>query len=156
MGLDMYLKAQKYVSKMNYETEPPSNYPDYNKIASLYPELDTDNIYGYEISRTIAYWRKANQIHQWFVDNCQDGEDDCKLYYVDRPQLEELLNLCKQVKANQGKAEDLLPPQAGFFFGSTDIDDYYWADIDDTIVQLSAILENEKLKEYDFYYQSSW
>ena len=25
----------------------------------------------------IASWRKANAIHKWFVDNVQDGVDDC-------------------------------------------------------------------------------
>ena len=44
------------------------------------------------------YWRKANQIHKWFVDHCQDGIDDCREAYVSDEQLEELLNLCKKVK----------------------------------------------------------
>jgi hypothetical protein len=46
---------------------------------------------------TVAYWRKANQIHNWFVENVQDGNDDCKDYYVSRKQLEELRDTCKAV-----------------------------------------------------------
>ena len=30
------------------------------------------------IDEEVGYWRKANAIHKWFVDNVQDGNDDCK------------------------------------------------------------------------------
>ena len=39
-----------------------------------------DDEHKYPHSRIIeqvGYWRKANQIHNWFVENVQDGEDDC-------------------------------------------------------------------------------
>lgn len=160
MGLDMYLKAKKYVNKHDYKQQDskPKMTQEYINLATLYPELDTGDIYGFEISRSIAYWRKANQVHVWFVLHCQGGEDDCREHYVDREQLQELLDLCKKVLDKKDKAYALehLPPQQGFFFGSTEIDDWYWQDITETIVQLSAILENERLKDYDFYYQASW
>ena len=35
----------------------------------------------------VGYWRKANQIHKWFVDNVQDGVDDCGEYKVTKEQL---------------------------------------------------------------------
>ena len=50
-----------------------------------------------EITEEVCYWRKANQIHNWFVENVQNGEDDCQNYYVSIEQLEELYNLCKIV-----------------------------------------------------------
>lgn len=48
----------------------------------------------------VGYWRKANQIHCWFVENVQDGIDDCGTYEVTEKQLVELLNTCKEVKAH--------------------------------------------------------
>lgn len=45
----------------------------------------------------MGYWRKANQIHGWFVDNVQGGEDDCGEYEVTRSQLQELLYLVLEV-----------------------------------------------------------
>lgn len=48
----------------------------------------------------VGYWRKANQIHNWFVENVQDGIDDCGTYEVTEKQLVNLLNTCKEVKAN--------------------------------------------------------
>ena len=29
-----------------------------------------------------GYWRKANHIHKWIVDNLQDGKDDCQEHSV--------------------------------------------------------------------------
>ena len=60
---------------------------------------DTDHKYGYKsIIEEVGYWRKANAIHKWFVDNVQDGEDNCGYYKVAPEQLEELLNICKLIK----------------------------------------------------------
>jgi len=52
------------------------------------------------IVEEVAYWRKANQIHKWFVDNVQDGEDDCKEYYVSHEQLKQLLEIVNIVLAS--------------------------------------------------------
>lgn len=49
------------------------------------------------IIEEVGYWRKANAIHKWFVDNIQDGEDDCGYYEIAPEQLEELLNICKLI-----------------------------------------------------------
>ena len=48
----------------------------------------------------VGYWRKANQIHAWFVDNVQDGIDDCREYEISKENLEKLLETCKTVKDN--------------------------------------------------------
>lgn len=132
-----------------------------------------------------AYWRKSNQIHQWFVQNVQDGNDDCKDYYVSREQLKELVELCKTVLqtaktvdghvwngitwtqkdgevhdykpglviVNQEEIEELLPTASGFFFGSTDYDEYYMKDLQDTINMLEPLLEDE---DGEYEYSSSW
>ena len=103
----------------------------------------------------VAYWRKANQIHKWFVDHVQDGNDNCEEYRVTRDQLQLLLDNCKLVLINKEEAPNLLPPQEGFFFGSYEYDEFYWQDIQDTIDQLEKIL-NEYPEDWDFKYQSSW
>lgn len=64
-----------------------------------YYHWDTNHEYGHKsIIEEIGYWRKANAIHKWFVDNIQDGEDDCGYYEVASEQLEELLDICKLIK----------------------------------------------------------
>jgi hypothetical protein len=100
-----------------------------------------------------GYWRKANAIHQWFVHNAQNDNDDCKKYPVKRKKLESLLSICKIIKENPKIAKKLLPTHQGFFFGGYDYDQYYYECIDDTIKILEKALKDKKKK---FYYQSSW
>lgn len=150
----MYLNARKYVGDWSHAKTAERTL--YRQIASAYglngwrckgsPHLYADV--------SVAYWRKANQIHSWFVRNCQDGKDECQRSYVSRAQLEELRELCQ--KAISNKDASLLEPQEGFFFGATDIDDYYWQDLADTVKQLDRILSNETFKDWEFEYHSSW
>ena len=46
----------------------------------------------------VAYWRKTNAVHKWFVDHVQDGEDDCAWHNeVTKEVLEELRDICKEI-----------------------------------------------------------
>lgn len=103
-----------------------------------------------------GYWRKANMIHQWFVENVQDNEDDCRIYHVSRESLKTLYNLCCEIykDKNANKAQELLPTQSGFFFGSTQYDDDYFEDIKLTIDIIDKALKLDE--RWEFYYQSSW
>ena len=145
MGLDMYLYARQFAFNGF------KNQDLYNKLVQEAPfALDTASV-----QVQVAYWRKANQIHKWFVDHVQDGNDNCEEYRVTRDQLQLLLDNCKLVLINKEEAPNLLPPQEGFFFGSYEYDEFYWQDIQDTIEQIEKIL-NEYPEEWDFQYQSSW
>ena len=147
MGLDMYLNAKVYLSEYNPEAKEISD-----KIAALMHTSLRPN----EVSFQVAYWRKANAIHKWFVDTVQDGNDDCKEYYVDNQQLQALVDTCKAVLNDNSLAESLLPPQQGFFFGNTEIDEYYLDDLKTTVERLEIILKDYSDSKWDFYYQSSW
>ena len=123
----------------------------YNKLVQEAPfALDTATL-----QVQVGYWRKANQIHSWFVNHVQGGVDNCEEYRVTRDQLQLLLDNCKLVLMNKEEAKTLLPRQEGFFFGSYEYDEFYWYDIQDTIDQIEKIL-NEYPEEWDFQYQSSW
>ena len=67
-----------------------------------YPSWDKDKRYGsVGIVENVGYWRKANAIHKWFVDNVQDGIDDCDYHNeVTKEILEDLLDTCEKVIAN--------------------------------------------------------
>lgn len=151
MGLDMYLKKHIYIG---------ANY-DHNEVTgeiSLKTKNKPIKVNLKKVSYIVeeaAYWRKSNSIHKWFVDNVQEGEDDCKEYYVSKEQLQELLDLCKKVLKNPKENQHLLPPKSGFFFGSTDNLDEYIYDLKRTIKQLKEVLK-EKEGIFDYYYQSSW
>lgn len=166
MGLDMYLHRRTYVKNWSHMAPEEVHQISVKLAKKKHPYIETKKISG--IVEEVGYWRKVNAIHNWFVQNCQDGVDDCKEYSVESSQLEELLNICKQIKEDHSKAEELLPPQEGFFFGNTDLDDWYFRGINDTIEILEPLVKmNTKLnedaankifhKDYPYYYyQSSW
>jgi hypothetical protein len=109
----------------------------------------------YDDKNGVIYWRKANQIHRWFVENVQNDVDDCATYKVTKEQLLMLYDDCKEVmkQKNQSISEKILPTTSGFFFGSVDYDQDYYNDIQYTIDLLEKILKERK-KIY--YYFSSW
>ena len=149
MGLDMYLNARRYVSE----------YSERDK--ELRGELDKlTEVNGLPIQEVVCeamYWRKANAIHRWFVNNVQKGVDDCGTYYVSNDKLKELIELCKQVMSNKGKACELLPTGSGFFFGTVEYDDWYFEGVQDTIDRLESLLSDEKITDnFIFEYHSSW
>jgi len=107
------------------------------------------------VSVTVATWRKANQVHKWFVDTIQNGVDDCGTYYLELEQLEPLRALCQKALDQPALASTLLPTQSGFFFGSYEYDEWYWEDIKGTIAQLDWVIDTHT--EYQGYeYSSSW
>ena len=140
MGLDMYLEGEKYLYRGGKDKE----------VSDLLPEFG--GLPVKKVRAEVAYWRKANQIHSWFVKNVQNGKDDCGDYYVDRQQLKELAALCKQ--ALNKKDASLLEPKDGFFFGGTAIDSWYWDNLKDTVKQLNKALKLPD--DISFYYHSSW
>lgn len=104
----------------------------------------------------LAYWRKANAIHAWFVENVQGGVDDCNHYVVTPEQLKNLHDLCHSVIIGTAQAAEKLPTRDGFFFGSTKYDDLYMGDLIDTVCVIRKILENPVTCKKKIFYQSSW
>lgn len=156
MGLDMYLSAKRYMSTAFRKEDGEKQ----EAIQKLFPELDGmvgrwgDNSCVKEVSIDVGYWRKANAIHDWFVKNVQGGEDQCRPHYVDREQLIELRELCQQVLDNHRLAPELLPTTSGFFFGSTEYDDYYYQDLELTVKIIDSIVDLPTTWEFE--YRSSW
>ena len=164
MGLDMYLNARKYVSS-NFGIDPEGNtYEDTLSIAGLSKsDLPNDDYGSLTISVKAMYWRKANAIHNWFVNNVQDGEDNCREYEVGREQLAELRELCDRVLKDHSLASELLPTQSGFFFGGTEFDEWYFASLEETRDALDKLLDPSNplnkgsgFGSWWFTYDSSW
>lgn len=159
-----------------------------DEYKTRYCDWDTEHKYGYKsLLEQLVSWRKANQIHNWFVENVQDGKDDCANYEVTKEQLKTLFKLCMKVKLAsklvKGKvkngytfkdgveipniedgeyiedpstAMELLPSQSGFFFGSTEYDQWYMSDIDFTIKKILEVLRTTDFDKEIVFYSSSW
>ena len=63
---------------------------------------------------------------------------------IERKDVEELLDRCNQVLEDHSKAEELLPTEDGFFFGSTDYDKYYFEDV----LNVRNYIENTLIPEF--------
>jgi hypothetical protein len=197
MGLDMYLekinrKAIKFEEELRkvdswIEQEEKKNSELYQEMKPYIVKRGSDSYSYPSLSEEIGYWRKANHIHDWFVNNVQNGVDDCGTYEVTKEQLEELKSVCETViassklvdgKVNGGTswtkdtgevqiwddgkvmensevAEDILPTQAGFFFGATEYDEYYYGDVAKTIEFIDKALGTD-FETYAVQYSSSW
>ena len=171
MGLDMYLSVRKYVSRLDFDAkrEQGSGIPEDPQFHRLVESLDMTEFLeagesaGAHVEIPVAYWRKANAIHKWFVDTRADGVDQCQPIGVATEHLEELVGLCKEVLDDRSKAEELLPSEGGFFFGSTEYDEWYFEGIEYTHKRLSKVVELMKrtddkgYHDYDWaVYQASW
>ena len=187
MGLDMYLHR-----KENVYGEPAIEIKKANKL----PLRDEEHP-QYEWVQLVtecAYWRKANAIHKWFINNCGEGDENRRTMEVSLEDLKELLRVCREVlqsielvdgkvsngytirKNSKGKIEKvynfvdgkvikdatickkLLSTCSGFFFGSTDYDEYYVECIQETIEQLEGVIKDAEESDKDvwFEYYASW
>lgn len=154
MGLDMYLTARRSYYK-NFGALPP-------KVAEV-PE-------GYvvrSVQTEAVYWRKDNAIHSWFVKNVQDDVDDCGEYGVTGAQLVMLRDLCADLLLSRDIAEvaEKLPPKEGFFFGSYEIDEWYWLGLERTVLKIDRALLafptwidgcDDENAVWDYTYRASW
>lgn len=140
MGLDMYLSAKRFYW---HDEELPEikNVPEGFSVS--------------QIEVQAMYWRKANAIHNWFVENVQDGEDDCRSCSVSREQLEKLADICEQVATHKIAPEEGLPTINGFFFGDTEYGEYYFEEVERTAKELKTILSSFD-DTWRFEYMASW
>jgi hypothetical protein len=188
MGLDMYLYRSKKVKGLTAEdySKVDNTISDVPKEAfksvresikgrtkQAYEQLDEvvkeRGVYSKWLSifEDIGYWRKANQIHTYFVQECQGGIDECQLARISQKKLNKLMSLCKQALALkevylndgiiQGKGcEEILPTASGFFFGGTEFNEWYFQDIEETIEIISKVLKETDFKTQTIFYRSSW
>lgn len=180
MGLDMYFNKRKYVKNWDHKSDKFEVIVKKNGKV-----LEGSDKVAY-VEYDAGYWRKANAIHNWFVEHCADGEDDWRDMDVSEKQIKELLDTVNKVlaasKLVKGKikngerstpngwepimedgeyikdpkvAQELLPTQSGFFFGSTDYDQWYYQQLVDTKKILEDALAGAT-EDDEFTYRASW
>ena len=169
-----------YISGWDFPNRPPE--PLYGLISAalgFVPHEGSPHINirrsengGFIVEPVVMYWRKCNQIHQWFVENCQGGIDECQESDPIHPEvLADLVERCDRITAahraavpagGPGEAmrahdlaSELLPTQGGFFFGSTDYDEWYWKDVEATAETLREQVFRLP-KGATLFYRSSW
>ena len=136
MGLDMFLtRRQKNIK--NEETE--------------------EVLYWKKAPEEVLYWRKANQIRNWIVNHTELEEDDnLRAVELSKDVLEDLKNDCELVLENHDKAEEIMPTCSGFFFGSTEYDEYYFDILKYTTEKIEIILNTTDFETEVIEYEDWW
>lgn len=158
MGLDMYLTKRTYVQNWDYMKESEKNYVSVKGADEKHIKPERVQY----VIEQLCYWRKANHIHKWFIDNIQNGVDDGEEYIVSLPELKQLMDVCYEVITDNSKAQELLPTSDGFFFGGTAYDEWYFTQTTNTYKILKDIVE--ELESYEtplnnsawMHYRASW
>lgn len=187
MGPDQYLEARTCnvggyagVRKASYGNSEEVR--TYDAIMEACGLTDTElEVRSIDLSFSVGYWRKANAVHQWFVRNVQNNEDDCEAHYVSNEDLLKLLAVCKNILSTVDKgepeveesygyisesfpdltldtelADSTLPTQSGFFFGGTAYDEYYVEDLERTVDIIEKLQKSKFWDNFNFYYRASW
>ena len=81
-----------------------------------------------------AYFRKVNFLFKYYEDRGK-MYDQCYAF-TDVDDIDDIIDKCEQVLKDHSLAHSLLPTQSGFFFGSTDYDDWYFSDVKDCLKQM--------------------
>ena len=166
MGLDMYLHAT--VRRTEFETRSgETNFnatsEDTNSakldLISVYrmmgvDGIQADNYLSADLTFQAMYWRKSNAIHGWFCRNLDEEVKNCKEIPVSRKQLRKLQDDIQET-LKTGSTRNF-PPQTGFFFGSNEVDDWYWRDLKRTAEKLDDIFKSERMLNAHFTYSASW
>lgn len=142
MGLDMYLQTVK--------TE--HSYPDGT------PEAPYQGRHITHITKEdVGYFRKFNALHGYISATATPyGIENCQDVYLSAEYIEETLEMLKDLKAHPEKVAEVLPPTDGFFFGSQEVDEYYWQNVDDAIETFQRILDTVDFTKVDVIYYAWW
>lgn len=145
-------------------TKKETGHEDYMAIRSLYYEMKKYFEYEFELdaldkAKTIkdveawfkginwewfrkpkaAYFRKVNSIYAYFADRLED-----EMCVVNKSDILDIM--AKAIKVleahDEETSKELLPTQGGFFFGSTDYDDWYYHDMITILNEFGKLLLN--------------
>ena len=158
MGLDMYIFKVKKTAHSIKELGDLDRNPkpgdaaiaEFEPLNQPYADSAPDH---YTIFQEVAYWRKFNALHSWFVSNVQKDVDNCGLYELEKDDLFSCLDVLEETFHKKNPVR--LPPSAGFFFGSTEVDDYYWNKVESSIEIISKLIDYTDWDKERLFYQSS-
>jgi hypothetical protein len=155
MGLDMYFSTRHATSKrvdrktgeeVTLDWGLPNASDVYEGSKTITTMIDTE----------CGYFRKFNALHVYLVNHFGDDEDNCQPIYIAKSGVEQILANLKEIQEDHAKAQSIMPTQSGFFFGSTDYDEWYFAYIDEAITMFTDVLAVLEDEDDCLVYQASW
>ena len=153
MGLDMYLYKKIYIGGQYAENKSDNlvvvkgNGSAQTKIFVKIKDIDY-------IEKKVLHWRKNYAINEWFLDKVGDGGDDnCRYFYVDKRDLEELRDILSDIYFAKDKKEK--KELAIKHLNTDDLEEYfdeYLEDFERTYKELNDIINSADYNDAEFYY----
>lgn len=159
---------------------PNLDLPSINDITELEPVVNidgynTDTYELFDIRDTKSYYRKVNQIQNYFEErfyedgNDYDGDDyNNVVTKVDDLTIDDIIDRIDTIESSKNRektAKKEFPTTEGFFYGSTEYDQSYFVSNDEfkhDLIELQKIRNeiNQKLENTDYHavitYSSWW
>lgn len=101
--------------------------------------------------KELLFFKKVNFLLPFFdyTENYEDIE-------INKQQVEDLVNTCKQVLKEKSKAKTLLPNTEGFFFGSTEYDEMYFDNVKLVLQRFQHLLKTFNFEKDKLIMSCSW
>lgn len=127
MGLD------QAIVKMSVESaEQIAKWEDGGRMGE-FPDVKTDEVWT---------GRKENHIHRVVWTLTEVEPKNCGYVHLSKEVVNEMAVRLRAVLANHSLALELMPPQDGFFFGGTDLNEWYFKDLEQELADFTAILKD--------------
>ena len=159
---------------------PNLDLPSINDIIELEPVVNidgynTDTYELFHVSGADHYYRKTNQIQNYFEEHFYEGGNDYEgsdynnvVTKVDDLTIDDIIECIDNIESSENKeetAKEEFPTTEGFFYGSTEYDQSYFDTNDEfkhDLIELQKIRNeiNQKLENTDYHavitYSSWW
>lgn len=152
MGLDQFISATIHV--------PAQKVGDVIEDNPILKKLVDDQFALATVKLKLGQFRKFNALHGYIekrvgeIENLQDVSiDDI---------IDELYEDCKLILATKdskdGNADAIqrMPPTEGFFFGSTEVDGWYYSDVKELHDLLADLIKLSEIGDISFKYTAWW
>lgn len=153
MGLDMYLYLRKndYHSGVRWKPEEERKKAKYPRELKTFELSISERNFTSVSTKTdyqIGYWRKSYEIHDWIIQRCGKGIDECQEIYISEENLQYLLDYCNTKIANlslqKSKSE------------SEEIACEEFVYTKELLEKTLNFLETDKGSDYQVIYRASW
>lgn len=144
--------------EVDHSKMTPEQESNYKTMDAEYNALRDSRDFKFE---EVAYWRKFNALHGYIVRTFAAGVDECQEITIGgADRLMTVINALEdtfdRLKLNDYDDEYLpVHPVGGFFFGSTEVDEWFVSDVSKAIDTLQCIYDS--MTDDDLLvYQASW
>lgn len=154
-----------------YTLNPEHPTVELNPVVNI-DGYNTDNYELFHVNDTKRYYWKANQIQNYFEkrfykdgNDCNSDEYDNVVTKIDDLTINDIITRINNAELSKETAKKEFPTTEGFFYGSTDYDEFYFdtnTEFKNDLIELQKIRNeiNEKLEHTNYHaiitYRSWW